>query len=271
MEKHITTTRKYALIAGKGILPFFLKKKIEEEKKILVTIGIKEFSPEGFFPDYSVKLGELEKLLNILRKENAENLFLSGKIEKTKIMNYKDWDKLSLKFFSSLKNFHDRTILRSFQNYLEKEGFIFPSPERFLQPWIAGKGLLTSRKPEAEEEKDLALAWEVGKKISSLEIGHTVVVRGGAVTAVETVEGTDEAILRGGKYGKGGGVAKVPRPEEDLRFDPPSVGVKTLEVMERVGIKALAIGAGKTIIVEKENFINKANSLNFSVVGWIRK
>ncbi|NOZ63392.1 MAG: LpxI family protein [Caldiserica bacterium] len=261
---------KWALIAGKGIISHYLKDKIEETGKELVTIGIIE-SPPSFSPHYWVRLGELGKLIKLLKKENAQNLLLAGKIDKREIMGYNAWDKLSRNILGSLENFHDKTLLGGLEELLLKEGFVFPDPREFLASWLAEKGTLTRRKPDREEEKDLRIAWEVGKTLSSLGIGHTVVARNGAITAVEAVEGTDETILRGGKWGKKGGIAKVPRPAEDLRWDPPAIGIKTLQVMYKVGIKALVVGAGKTIIMEKEKFLDMANSLNISISGWVRK
>ena len=260
---------KWALIVGRGVLSSYLKKKIEKEGKPLITIGIEESPPE-FSPLYWVKLGELRKLINLLKKEKVKYLLLAGKIDKREIMDYNAWDTLSREIFKSLENFHDKTILRGLENFLIKEGFIFPDLKKFLAPWLAQKGVLTERKPDDEEKRDLHIAWKVGKKLSSLGIGHTVVARNGAVTAVETVEGTDETILRGGRLGRKGGVAKVPRPQEDLRWDPPAVGIRTLEVMHKVGIKSLVVGAEKTIIMEREKFLDMANSLNMSISGWIR-
>ncbi len=261
---------KWALIAGKGVISHYLKDKIEEKGECLVTVGIVE-SPPPFSPHYWVKLGELAKLISLLKKEKVKNLFFSGKIDKREIMGYNAWDKLAQNIFASLKNFHDKTILNGLEKLLLREGFLFPDPGKFLASWLAEKGILTRRKPDEEEEKDLRIAWEAGKILSSLGIGHTVVARNGTVTAVEAVEGTDETILRGGKWGKKGGIAKVPRPVEDLRWDPPAVGIRTLQVMHKAGIKAMAIGAGKTIIMEKEKFLEMANSLDISISGWIRE
>jgi len=260
--------KKIALIGGAGKLPFFLKKRVEEKGESVVTIGIREFPPLGFSPDYWIRLGEMGRLLRILQEEDIKEIILSGKVDKRGILEYKGWDSTAREILLKAPDKRDLSLLFSLYRFFEKQGFSFPPLEEYLSPWLAEEGVLTLRHPTPDEEGDLKLAWEVGKKLSELDVGHTVVVRGGVITAVETFEGTDETIRRGGRWGEGGGVAKVPRPKEDLRWDPPVVGIGTLEVMEEVGIKALVVGAGKTILLEKEEFIKEAESREISVLGW---
>lgn len=259
--------KKVGLICGKGRLPLLLHKKLKEEEREVIVVGLKEFPPEDLTPHYWIKLGEMGKLMGILEKENAQEIILAGKVEKIEILRYRDWDTTAREILEKARDKRDSSLLESLQNYFETRGFSFPPIEKYISSWLADSGILTRREPGEKEKRDLHLAWEIGKRLAEMDVGHTVVVRGGVVTAVETLEGTDETIRRGGRWGKGGGVAKVPRPSQDLRWDPPVVGVNTLRVMDRVNIRALVVGSGKTLLLEKDRFLQEADRLGIAILG----
>jgi len=164
--------------------------------------------------------------------------------------------------------FHDDQILRAVARELEKEGITVVSSTAYLPELLAPSGCLTKRRPTKEEGDDIEFGLMVAKELGRLDIGHCVVVRRKAVLAVEAVEGTDRTIQRGGELAKEGAVAvKVSKPDQDLRFDLPAVGVHTIEVMASVHAAALAIEAGKTIIFDKKEMIQLADSNYIAIVS----
>jgi len=259
--------KKVALICGEGELPSFLYQSLRKKKVDLVCIGIKEFLNPNFRFEYQVKLGEINHLVKILRKERVEEIIFSGRIDKKRILSYSDWDEVAKGLLKKAKKKGSRALLELLKDFLESKGFILPDLTPYLKPWIPEEGVLTLRKPTPEEWEDIHLGWRIGSKLSQLDVGHTVVVYKGMVLALEGIEGTDETIKRAGKLCKGGVVVKAPRPGEDFRMDPPVVGMDTLRVMEEAGIKTLALGAGKSLILQKEKFLNQANFKGFSIVS----
>ncbi|MEE9568646.1 MAG: LpxI family protein, partial [Candidatus Binatia bacterium] len=138
----------------------------------------------------------------------------------------------------------------------------------FLSRIIPSEGVLTRRSPTSEQWEDVRLGIEVAKAIGQLGVGQGVVVKERVVLAVEAIEGTDAAIRRGGKLGKGGVVVvKVSKPQQDFRFDVPAVGIDTIRVLNEVGGAVLAIEAGKTILLEKDELLQEANQVGITVVA----
>jgi UDP-2,3-diacylglucosamine hydrolase len=130
------------------------------------------------------------------------------------------------------------------------------------------EGVLTKRRPSGKEKEDISFGWQLAKDMGRLDIGQTVVVKNKAILAVEAIEGTDEAIKRGGKLGNGDvTVVKVAKPTQDYRFDVPTIGVATLEVMVEAKAKTLAIEADRTILIDRSEFLEYANAHGLSVVS----
>ena len=138
----------------------------------------------------------------------------------------------------------------------------------YLDNIVASPGILTKRKPSKEERQDIEFGWQMAKEIGRLDIGQTVVVKDQAILAVEAIEGTDEAIRRGGLLcGQGAVVVKVCKPQQDLRFDLPAIGTQTIKTMEEVKASCLAVEAGKTIIIEREAVIHEADRAGIAIVA----
>ena len=131
------------------------------------------------------------------------------------------------------------------------------------------EGVLTKNKPSDDERKDIEFGWKIAKEIGRLDIGQTVVVKNRAVMAVEAIEGTDEAIKRGGKLaGKGAVVVKVSKPNQDMRFDVPAVGLQTLSAMQEVNARVLCVEAKKSLILNKDKLLEEARIAGISIVGY---
>jgi UDP-2,3-diacylglucosamine hydrolase len=143
------------------------------------------------------------------------------------------------------------------------------APTPFLGPQLMTEGLLGGPPLHASQEKDIAMGFQVARKLGEVDVGQTVVVKNSLVMALETIEGTDATIRRGGKLGgKGALVIKRAKPGQDERFDLPAVGIGTLEAMREVGAQVLALHAGKTLVLDVEAVVQAAEAWGISVVGW---
>lgn len=215
-----------------------------------------------------VKLGQLGHLIKTLRKREVHKTILAGTITKRRMFEKIRPDLRGLAVMSRLAVFHDDDILRALAAELAKEEIEVVSSTLYLPNLVAPPGCLTRRKPNRSEREDIRFGWHVAKELGRLDIGQCVVVRKKTVLAMEAIEGTDEAILRGGNLGKEKTVVvKVCKPHQDLRFDVPAVGIETIQTMARVRASVLAIEAGKTLIFDKKEMITYANEQGVSIVA----
>jgi UDP-2,3-diacylglucosamine hydrolase len=165
----------------------------------------------------------------------------------------------------------DDDILRELAKELEKEGITICESTFGLEGILANEGSLTARVPTEKEWEDIRYGWEVAHDVGRLDIGQCVVIKDRVVVAVEAVEGTDEAIKRGGHLAKDGAVVvKRCKPQQDLRFDLPAVGPRTIDIMASVSASVLAVEAGRTIILDREVTLKKAQAAGIAVVGMVK-
>ena len=255
------------LIAGKGSLPKVFRESAQKKGEKVVTIGIKGITE--IEADEVISVGKVGKLINLFKKHNVDRIVMLGKFEHRLI--YTSLLFLDFKAINILRKTRDRrasSIIKAFMEALEEEGFIFIDPRDYLQDILAPEGTLGRYEPSEEAMKDGLFGFPIAKEVAELDIGQTIVVKDRAVVAVEAMEGTQETILRGGQIGgKGTRVIKVARRSQDFRIDVPTVGVQTLYAMRQVRADVLFLEAGKVYIVEKEEFLRKANRLGISVVG----
>lgn len=263
---------KIGLIAGNGQFPLVFAKAATAEGLEIVAIAHKgETMPE--LTDlvsriYWVSVGELGRLIKILKDEGIKNAVMVGGITKTKVFGNVWPDMKALKLLSKVRYLRDDGILRAFAAELHKEGIIVRESTLYLSSILTPKGNLTNREPNDREMKDIEFGWSVAKEIGRLDIGQCVVVKENCILAVEAIEGTDEIIRRGGKLGKGDAVVvKVSKPNQDMRFDVPAVGANTIQTMQQAGASCLAIEAGKTIIFDREQMVRLAEKFDICIVG----
>jgi DUF1009 family protein len=167
-----------------------------------------------------------------------------------------------------MRHTNDDALLRRFADLLQEEGIYIKSSTFLLPEMLAPAGVWTRRPPSKKERKDIELGWSVAKEIGRLDIGQCIVVRDGSVLAVEAIEGTDAAISRGGKLGRGRAVVvKVCKPIQDLRFDVPAVGIQTVETMHAAGVQTLAVEAGKAVVFDRPDMIKLADKYKISIVA----
>lgn len=263
------------LIAGMGELP---KAVAAEAKKMgyrVAAIALQPPADESLKPIadefYKVSIGRLGGLISLLKKLSITEAVMAGKVPKSLLYkNKKDIipDLKMVKVFFSLKDRADDTIMNAFVTELEQNGIKIHDTTTFTKNLLFPEGVLTRKKPSKKESQDIEFGWGIAKEMGRLDIGQTVVVKDMAVMAIEAIEGTDEAIKRGGNLAHGNAVViKVSKPKQDMRFDVPVIGLDTLSAMKISGATVLAFEAGKCIIVDKAEFIRTADKEGLVVIG----
>lgn len=214
-----------------------------------------------------IRVGQISKLISFFKKKAVKEAVMAGGIRKTRIFEMRP-DFRALGILSRIKEKKDDVLLRAFADELEQEEITVQSSTLYLGPLLAEEGEWTRRLKKAERA-DIAWGWPLAKKVGALDIGQCIVVRNGVILAVESIEGTDAAIKRGGALGRENAVViKICKPQQDFRFDLPTIGPETLESMKAVKASVLVVEAGKTLVLEKERFLKAARAAKIAVVGW---
>lgn len=261
------------LIAGNGRFPIMAAKSAKSKGIKITAVAFKEETSkelEGLVEKiYWISIGELNKLFDIFRKEETKEAIMAGQIRAVNL--FKPWIKKDAALKDFLKKVKDKrgdSLLKSIVDKLKTEGIKLLDSSFLLTESIAEKGILTKRIPTDEELADIEFGKTIAKEIARLGVGQTLVVKDKAILAVESIEGTDEAIKRGACLGGGKVVVvKVSRANHDMRFDIPVIGPKTLKVLKKAKVKVLAVEAGKTLLIDKEKLLEEANKLNVSIIG----
>ncbi len=215
-----------------------------------------------------IRLGQLGRLIKALKKAGAARAVMAGTITKKRMFENVRPDVRGLAIATKLAIFHDDDILRAVAADLASEGIVIISPTDFLPDIVAAAGLLTKKRPSGSQKDDISFGWMIAKELGRLDIGQCVVVRDKTVLALEAIEGTDETIRRGGRLAREKAVVvKVCKPRQDKRFDLPTVGVNTINVMAEVKASVLAIEAGRTIIFDKDEMIREADRLGMVITA----
>src|ERR1700678_1425783 len=214
-----------------------------------------------------VSLGELSRTIELLHQEGVKHVVMAGQVKHNKIFSAvrPDW-KLAKVIFSLSKR-NTNSLIGAVAKVLEEEGIELVDSTSFLAPLIPGPGVLTRRAPDAEETADIAYGRSIARQIAGLDLGQTVVVRDRACVAIEAMEGTDETIERAARItgGKRLVVVKVSKPNQDMRFDVPVIGLKTIEVMRQSNATALAIDARKTLLFDRAALIHAADEAHIAI------
>lgn len=215
-----------------------------------------------------VKLGQLNKLIKAFKSDGISRAVMLGGVKKTYVYANVRPDFRTLALAAKLALWKDDDILRELAAELEREGIMICESTFGLEGILVEEGVLTSRQPSKKEWNDIRYGWEIAKEIGRLDIGQCVVIRDRVVVAVEAVEGTDGAISRGGELAKEGAVVvKRCKPQQDLRFDLPAIGPRTIEVMASVKASVLAVEAARTVILDRELLLNNAEASRIAVLG----
>ena len=264
--------RKLGLIAGNGKFPLIFAQQAKREGVSLVTVAHRGETLEGIEKLVDnvtwVYVGELGKIIRTFHETGVHEVVMAGGIKKVKLFANFRPDLRGAAFLARVRSREDDQLLRGVADELEKDGIRVLESTMFLSQIIPPEGVLTRCSPSREQWEDVRLGFETAKETGRLGIGQCVVVKRRVVLAVEAAEGTDAAIRRGGELGKEGFVAvKVSKPQQDLRFDVPAVGLETIGTMRELKGAVLAVEAGKTILLEKEELIREADRAGIAVVG----
>ena len=269
---HVTDGERIGLIAGNGRFPIIFAdnaKKLGYHVSAVAHEG--ETEPElASHVDriHWIKIGQLNKLIKAFKDDGVHQAVMLGGIKKTHVFTTVRPDFRTLAMATRLALWKDDDILRELAKELEREGIAICESTFGLEGILVEEGTLTARAPSEKEWEDIRYGWEVAHDIGRLDIGQCVVIKDRVVVAVEAVEGTDGAIKRGGDLAKEGAVVvKRSKPQQDLRFDLPAVGPRTIEVMASVKASVLAIEAGRTILLDREVMLEKARSARIAIVG----
>jgi len=264
--------KRLGLIAGEGELPLILATEANSKGISIISIAFTEKAAKSLKPlskaVYQYGIGEAGKVLRCLKNEGVKDVTMVGKIEKRLLFKNPKLDLKAIKILSRLKNKNDDTIMLAIAEELTKEGIKVLDQKLFLKKLFPSKGYLTKNIPDGRERKDMGYGFKIAKEIAGLDIGQTVVVKDNTVLAVETIEGTDEAIKRGCELCKAGAVVvKVSKPKQDNRFDIPTIGIKTIETIINGSGSALAIEAEKTMLVDRDAVIKLAEENGVSITA----
>ncbi len=260
-----------ALIAGEGILPEILAQRLNE-KKLLSLLIVLQGKKKRFNilqnSVYESSPGKIKKIINILTKNNINKLLIIGKIDKRAFIERKGFDLKALQLLKKIKNGNDMSIFMLIQNELEKIGIEVLPQDTYLKDLIAYKGIITKRKPKKKEILDAEYGIQYAKQLASMDIGQAVVIKNMVITAVEAIEGTNETIKRGALLAEHGSVVcKAARANQDNRFDIPTIGLETLQVMAEYKCSVLALEADNIFIVNPVEVIKYADSKSISIIG----
>jgi hypothetical protein len=216
---------------------------------------------------FAMRVGQLGKLLEAAKQSGASRAIMAGQIAPSHLFNLRP-DFKALVLLAKLKERNAESLFGAVGTEMTKVGVDLISATTFLDDHLATLGLIAGPRLKPRHVEDLDYGFRIAKETSRLDIGQTVVVKNGTVLAVEAFEGTNEAIRRGGKLGKGAStLVKVSKPGQDMRFDVPVVGTKTLEVAAEAGIRIIGVEAGSTILLNRPKVCALAESLSITIYG----
>jgi DUF1009 family protein len=291
---------KLGLIAGNGRFPFLLLDAARAQGVVVVVAAIREetdaemdqrATADSGISVHWLSLGELSRLIELFRKEGVEKAVMAGQVKHKQIFSSIRPDWRLAKLLMSLPIRSTDRLLGAVAKVLGDEGIELVSSTAFLEPLLAGEGVLTKRAPDENERKNIEYGLSVARAVAGFDIGQTVVVAAQACVAVEAMEGTDAAIERAGRLmmsleddaevsasredaastlERRLTVVKVAKPNQDMRFDVPVIGFSTVEAMVRSGASCLSVEAGRTLLFDREKLMERAGEAGIAIVGTAR-
>jgi DUF1009 family protein len=278
---------KLGLIAGNGRFPFLLLDAARAQGSAVVVAAIREETDleidqraagDDRIIVHWISLGELSRLIEIFHKEGVSKAVMAGQVKHKQIFSSIRPDWRLAKLLLNLRSRNTDVLLGAVAKVLGDEGIELIGSTAFLEPLLAQDGVLTARGPDDEEAKNIAYGLGVARAVAGFDIGQTVVVAAQACVAVEAMEGTDAAIERAGLLMRSVGgdastlerrltVVKVAKPNQDMRFDVPVIGIRTVETMIQAGASCLSVEAGRTLLFDREALLSRANQEGIAIVA----
>jgi len=223
---------------------------------------------------YWAGIAQLGKWIRLLKRERVTKAVMAGGVTKSKmyspfrILRFRPDLRTLWFWYRKLRDRKDYSLLEAAADEFASDGIEICNSIEYMTEHLAEEGCCTQRKPTERELADVRFGWDLAKKMAHLQVGQTVVVKEQAVLAVEAIEGTDETIRRGARLGRRGVVVvKVSKPDQDLRFDVPTIGARTIEVLKEVGASVLAVEAEKTLVLDKNEVIEAANRAGICILA----
>jgi UDP-2,3-diacylglucosamine hydrolase len=273
---------KLGLIAGNGRFPFLVLDAARAQGYEVVIAAIKEET----FPEIEchgaqvhwLSLGELSKLIDTFKRAGVHRAVMAGQVKHKQIFSSIRPDWRLAKLLLSLGTRNTDSLLGAVAKVLADEGIVLENSTSFLEPLLAKPGVLTKRTPSDQEKKNITYGRSIARHLAQYDIGQTVVVAESACVAVEAMEGTDATIARAGQImasldagpstlSRALTVIKIAKPNQDMRFDVPVIGVKTIEVMQKAGATCLALDAGKCLLLDGDPIITAADAAGIAIVA----
>ena len=264
------------LVAGNGRFPFLALQGARALGHEVTVVAIKEEA----FPDLEqaarearadlhwVSLGHLGRCIKLLKAAGVSQAVMAGQVKHAKIFSGIVPDLTLLSVLTRLKARNTDALISAVADVMRDHGIELLDSTAFLSPLLARPGVLTDRAPGEEEAADFTFGYPMADGVAAMDIGQTIAVKHKAVVAVEAMEGTDETISRAGDLaGRGVRIIKVAKPDQDMRFDVPVIGIATIQVMRRAGASALSIDAGRTLIMDGDHVFGSANEAGITIVG----
>jgi DUF1009 family protein len=263
------------IVAGGGRLPFEIARGARAAGRRVVAVALDGLADPALGAAVDaitwVAPGELGALLDALRASDAREAVLAGTVSKAQLYTAGERLRLDARgaaFLAALRDRSDDGILRALGALIESEGTAIVAQTAYASALLAPAGVLGAVAPSDAQRADVAFGWPIAKAIGRLDVGQTLVVKQRAVLAVEAIEGTDAAIRRGGALaGRGACVLKVWKPGQDPRFDAPTVGLDTLTALVETGASLLAVEAGRTLVLDRDEVVRRADAHGIALVG----
>ncbi len=260
------------IVAGNGVYPRLLASSARNAgaKKIVAAAFTNETDPaltQHVDLIEWMRVGQLSRLLKFFREQQVHHAIMAGQIAPRNLFDLRpDWKALLL--LAKLKQRNAEAIFAAIADELAKIDVDLLPATTFLEDSLAPAGLIAGPKLSRREEEDVDLGWKIAKEIARLDIGQTVILKTGTIVAVEAFEGTNDAIRRGGSLARRGAVmVKVAKPNQDMRFDVPVIGVETIRIAADARLRVIAIEAGKTLLLERDAIVDLAERAKISVVA----
>ncbi|MFN2414102.1 MAG: LpxI family protein [Pyrinomonadaceae bacterium] len=263
---------RYGLIAGNGKFPFLVVEGARRAGVELAVAAIREETDPAIEQVADrvawVGIGQLGRMIRFFKREGVEKAIMAGQVKHVQIFSGALPDVRMLKVLVSLPRRNTDALIGGVAAELAREGIELIDSTHFLKDQLPREGVLSKRSPSAAERGDIEYGLGVAREIARLDLGQTIVVRARACVAVEAMEGTDETVRRAGRLARGRlTVVKVAKPNQDMRFDVPVVGVPTVETMAEAGATCLCLTAGKTLIFDREEMLRLADRHRIAVVA----
>lgn len=264
---------RYGLIAGNGRFPLVALETARQLGHEVVAVAIKEEASPEVEPlaarCYWISLGELSRLIEILQSEGVKDVIMAGQVKHTKIFSAIRPDWRLLKLLTSLPRQNTDALIGGVAKVLEDEGIRLADSTLFLKPLLATQGVMSKRKPSKEEKIDIGYGRRLAQTLAGLDIGQSVVISKRACVAVEAMEGTDATLRRAASLVSGAPLrlVKVATRRRRLLFDVPVVGPGTIATMRETGTSALAIDAGRTLMLDRDEMLSAADEFQIAVIG----